>query len=311
MLITQQIAVSLFAAALAETIRMLCWRLELVVSPPRISWRWGAFCALIAASSSFAVIASAPWPQSVIFAGYCALLAAMSTVDLEEKLLPKAVWLVALPPVMLISYYFPQVLGMDSPLSGLSASVLGAVVSAGTVYAMVELGKFLFGKFSLDFDPPEKYEVSRVGDDWLVTSAGETMNLSELMLRPSDSLTIKNPSGSAVRIWETEWENPAGSARIPLSPHTGFASSLTIPREAMGMGDVKFMLLAGAMLGWEGGIFSIFAAAVLGTVAGLGTRLAKGHTEIPFIPFLASGMVLFMLWSEEIREAFSAALWGS
>lgn len=311
MSIAQQIAISLFAAAFAETTRMLCWRLGLVVTPRRFSWRWGAFCALVAAASSFAVVSSSPWPQSVVFAGYCALLASMSTVDLEEKLLPKGIWLAAIPPVMALSYAFPQVLGLADPTEALVASGIGAVVSAGTVYAMVELGKILFGRVSMDFDPPEKYELSRVEGEWVVSSAGETMNLAELMLRPSDSLLIKDPSGATVRIWETEWENPVGSGRVPLSPHAGMASSLTIPREAMGMGDVKFMLLAGAMLGWEGGLFSIFAGAVLGTVVGLVAKLAKGHTEIPFIPFLAAGMVLFMLWSDEIRAAFSAALWGS
>lgn len=308
---TFSIIFALFSATLAESTRVLCWRFGLVVSPPRHSWRWGIFCAATAALSSFVVLESSPWTHSVIFAGYCSLLAAMSTVDLEEKILPKGIWLAAIPPVLALSYLSPQVLGASAPMSGLSASIVGALVSAGTVFGMVELGKLLFGKVTVDFDPPEKYEIAQVNGEWCVTSSGETMQLSEVMLRPRDSILVRESSGSRVRVWESGWENPEGTPRSPLLPHSGLASSLTIPREAMGMGDVKFMLLAGAMLGWEGGLFSIFAGAVLGTCAGLVARIAKGHTEIPFIPFLASGMVLFMIWDEKIRTALSAAVWGT
>jgi leader peptidase (prepilin peptidase)/N-methyltransferase len=235
----------------------------------------------------------------------------MATVDLEEKLLPKGIWLAAIPPVLLTSYLLPQVLGQQDGYSGLMASVAGSLVSGGAVFAMVELGKLLFGRVSMNFDPPEKYELSQTPEGWVVSSAGETQSLSEMMLRPTDSMIIKEHSGTVVRVWETEWENPAGTGRAPLAPHSGLAASLTIPREAMGMGDVKFMLLAGAMLGWEGGLFSVFAGAVLGTCVGLVARMTKGHAEIPFIPFLAAGMVLFMMRAEEIRDAFSSALWGS
>ncbi len=262
------------------------------------------------ATTSYLVLQAVPPPVCFVLVGYCALLAAMSVVDLEEKLLPKGLWLALVPVVLLVNIVIPSSIGETTPLAGATATVLGALISALVIFAMVELGKVLFGKVSMDFDPAEKYELRQKEEGWVMLSGEEEMMLAEVMMRPSDSILITEPTGLQIRIWENEWQNPDGAPRQPISPYEGTAKSLTLPREAMGMGDVKFMFLAGAMLGWEGGLFSIFAGAVIGTVVGLGARLIKGHTEIPFIPFLAAGMVLFMLWQNDVREAFSTALWG-
>lgn len=305
-----QLALVAASAVFAELTRIACWKMGLVTRPAKTSLGWGAFCMASAAVATLAITAVVPWPDSAASAGYCALLAAMSTIDLEEKLLPKGVWFVAIPPVLAISWLVPSILGELSPPAALSAAAIGAVVSAAVLYAMVELGKLMFGKLVMTFDPPEKYTLEMRENEWIVSSAGEKMLLSEIMLRPTDSMIIQEQSGSTIRIWESEWENPAGSPRSPLAEHSGNAVSLTVPREAMGMGDVKFMLLAGAMVGWEGGVFSIFAGALLGTVAGLAAKLVRGQAEIPFIPFLAAGVVIFMVWAPEIRASFSSALWG-
>jgi len=66
--------------------------------------------------------------------------------------------------------------------------------------------------------------------------------------------------------------------------------SLTLPREAMGLGDVKFMAAIGAFLGWKATLFSLMFSSVLGAVVGLGLiALGRQHLSgrLPYGPYIA------------------------
>jgi leader peptidase (prepilin peptidase) / N-methyltransferase len=75
--------------------------------------------------------------------------------------------------------------------------------------------------------------------------------------------------------------------------------------DAMGWGDVKFMALVGAFLGWRGALLTLLAGAILGTIIGGGYLLVTGkgrRTPLPFGTFLAAGglFALFLggpLWA--------------
>jgi leader peptidase (prepilin peptidase)/N-methyltransferase len=58
----------------------------------------------------------------------------------------------------------------------------------------------------------------------------------------------------------------------------------------MGFGDVKFMAMIGAFLGWEAAVFTIFAACIIGAVVGLVQKLIlreQWGRPLPFGPYLA------------------------
>ncbi len=67
---------------------------------------------------------------------------------------------------------------------------------------------------------------------------------------------------------------------------------LAFRKEAMGMGDVKFMAFAGAFLGPEGVLLTLLLAAILGSVIGILVSLLTGDSLIPFGPFLALGFLM-------------------
>ena len=101
-----------------------------------------------------------------------------------------------------------------------------------------------------------------------------------------------------------------------------------LKKEAMGFGDVKFMGLLGAFLGWPGAIFTVFGGAVVGTVwfaialiwqkiadrptsavlpaetpDGQTTEVALG-THVPFGPMLAIAGAIYLLIAKPYFELY-------
>ena len=54
-------------------------------------------------------------------------------------------------------------------------------------------------------------------------------------------------------------------------------------KEAMGFGDVKFMGMIGAFVGWEGAVMTFFLGSMFGAVGGLAHRLVTGDLYVPFV----------------------------
>lgn len=74
-------------------------------------------------------------------------------------------------------------------------------------------------------------------------------------------------------------------------------------REGMGGGDIKLLAMIGAMIGWKGILFTLFAASATGTAVGILAMIksGKGMTlKIPFGPFLSIGAVLYLFFGEAL-----------
>ncbi|BBO79583.1 type 4 prepilin-like proteins leader peptide-processing enzyme [Desulfosarcina ovata subsp. sediminis] len=76
-------------------------------------------------------------------------------------------------------------------------------------------------------------------------------------------------------------------------------------REGMGGGDIKLLAMIGAMIGWQGILFTLFAASAIGTLAGILAMLKSGKgmkLAIPFGPFLATGATLYIFFGDTLIE---------
>jgi len=71
----------------------------------------------------------------------------------------------------------------------------------------------------------------------------------------------------------------------------------------MGGGDVKFMAMVGAFLGWDMGLLTLFLGALIGSVVGI-ARIVSGKQErrdpIPFGPFLSIGAVISVFFGAKL-----------
>jgi leader peptidase (prepilin peptidase)/N-methyltransferase len=107
----------------------------------------------------------------------------------------------------------------------------------------------------------------------------------------------------------------------------GSIAETFLKKEALGQGDIKLLGCIGAFCGWQGGVFSIFGGAILGTVLMIPVLVAQKircgkdqqenekfgwGVEIPFGPFLAMAALLYFIvfkervdvWFEQVEGNF-------
>jgi leader peptidase (prepilin peptidase)/N-methyltransferase len=76
-----------------------------------------------------------------------------------------------------------------------------------------------------------------------------------------------------------------------------FGYQLLTGRDGMGGGDIKLLAMIGAMIGWQGILFTVFVSSLSGTVIGLLLALPAGRSmksRLPFGPFLAAGAIAYL-----------------
>jgi len=74
-------------------------------------------------------------------------------------------------------------------------------------------------------------------------------------------------------------------------------AEIVLPREAMGLGDVKFMGAIGAFIGWPGVVFSLFASAIIGLIVYVPLIMAgrrEWSSRMPYGPYIAMAAVIWI-----------------
>ena len=73
---------------------------------------------------------------------------------------------------------------------------------------------------------------------------------------------------------------------------TGSLGSFVFRKDAMGLGDVDLLAMAGAVLGWKLVTLTFFLAPLLAVGPGLAVLAIKRSHEIPYGPFLSLGLII-------------------
>ena len=241
---------------------------------------------------------SFPPAMALAYMVLVALLVAGTFIDLEHMILPDSLTLGGAVVGVILSM---SVAGLQPGADWeerLRASLFGAGAGFATLFAVVELGKLAFGRKRFELEPAEEFVVHNDPAGPRLLLGGEPWELNEVFYRPSDTLELHLAGGG---VWHLRSDGVERDGReVTYAAADGWretARAVVVPREAMGFGDVKFMLTLGAFLGWPGALFCIGAGSVIGAVAGgamLLTRRLGEHGRIPFGPYLAAGALLWI-----------------
>ena len=83
---------------------------------------------------------------------------------------------------------------------------------------------------------------------------------------------------------------------------------IVLPREAMGLGDVKFMAAIGAFLGWQAVVFSLILSSFIGGIlVGLPLVLLRRRelsSRLPYGPYIALAAAIWIFEGKPIVAVF-------
>ncbi|MBL9113769.1 MAG: prepilin peptidase [Verrucomicrobiaceae bacterium] len=252
---------------------------------------------------------------------FFALLVSGTFIDLEHFILPHEITIGGAVTGVLFAFWAPAIVGQEGHQMGVLVSFLSAFLGLGLLWSVVELGKMMFGRLNLKFDSAEKFSIfePNADDPPVLRCQGDDLSWQDIFTRDSDRLII---TCSKLQVEERSWSNVIAEVKmetitvksdpkaktgdsIPLADVKridGECSHITIPREAMGFGDVLFIAMIGAFTGWKGVLFTVFAASIIGTIFAVFPRLIGKQdwaSRIPFGPYLAAGAGLFVFWGPQ------------
>ncbi|MCW0220394.1 MAG: prepilin peptidase [Prosthecobacter sp.] len=253
---------------------------------------------------------------------FMGLLIAGTFIDIEHYLLPAEITFYGTIAGVLASIWVPSLQGLDLWWEGGLMSLASAAVGFGGLRLVVELGKLAFGRKRITFEKPEDWSVTQPDENEppIVTVGEDKIEWVDLfgMQRPTDRLVVTSPS---LRVNDTKFtdvtvelyvetmkvKDAAGKVEEfnleGVTKLEGTTTGVLIPREAMGLGDVHFMMMIGAFVGWKAVLFTIFSASILGTLVSGFTRLtgrAQWGTKLPFGPYLAAGAALWVFYGPQV-----------
>ena len=252
-----------------------------------------------------------PW-HAVIYSLFIAGLITATFIDFEHFIIPDEITYGGVVVGFLCSIFVPSLHHVRYRSEGAVMSLVGIGVGAGIVYAVLRLGKLLFGRQKIKLPPGSKIVFS----DTALCLPDVEVPYEEIFYRQSDTIILE-----ARNVELVDRGYPAASLR--LSPATlmigdeqinpdevahleAECDEVTLPREAMGLGDVKFMAGIGAFIGWKGAAFSLLASSVIGAAAGtvlILMRRREWSSRMPYGPYIALAAIIWVFGGEKIINA--------
>jgi leader peptidase (prepilin peptidase)/N-methyltransferase len=230
-------------------------------------------------------------------------------IDFEHLIIPDEITLGGAVAGFVISFLLPSLHHVASNGQGMVQSALGIAAGAGIVYGTLRGGKLLFGRQKMKLP----LETKIIFSETALCLPDQEISYDEIFYRQSDTIVFH---ARTVELVDRSYANATvrlSPARLRIDdeeidpetvPHLeAVCSEIVLPREAMGLGDVKFMAAIGAFLGWEATIFSLVVAAMIGAAYG-GVMVAlhkqKWSGRLYFGPFLAAAATIWIFAGPEL-----------
>ena len=242
-----------------------------------------------------------------------ALLVAATFIDFDHFIIPDSITIGGLAVGLMSSVALPQLHGVEGHFESLWMGIVGAAAGFGLLWSVVNLGKLAFGRLKFEFDEATDWSISQPDpeENPVIRIGEETMSWDEVFYRDSDRLvmevtevTINGETRDAKDVviqGETIKIDEEAFKLEKVKSLSGKCRRATVPREAMGFGDVKFIAMIGAFLGWVAVFFTVFAASIIGAVVGLLQKFVAREDwarPLPFGPYLALGAILWIFMGD-------------
>jgi len=249
---------------------------------------------------------------ALIYAIFLSGLIAATFIDFEHFIIPDEITLGGMIAGLIFSFLLPQLQDADSHGVGIRQSFFGAALGAGIVYAILRLGKLLFGRHKIKLPPETKIIFSETH----LHFSGKAIPYEDLFYRKSDVIVLQ---ARTVELVDRGYEN----VLVRLSPSSleiggekwnpddvpcmeCVSAEIVLPREAMGLGDVKFMGAIGAFIGWPGAIFSLAISSLIGATVGvilILMRKREWSSRMPYGPYIALAAAIWIFLGKKFLAA--------
>jgi leader peptidase (prepilin peptidase)/N-methyltransferase len=294
---------------------------------PLASWLWlrgrCAFCEKPISFGYFtvelltAVLFASCWMavgrESVALALACCLVLAglivATFIDIEHFIIPDAITLGGMVAGFLASLVAPELHHVKSPVQAMQQSMLGLAAGGGLIYLFLRLGKALFGRQRYKLAPDTRVYFTETS----LVLPNQELQYGELLYRKSDAIQVE---AKIVELVDRCYRNVSvrmTRQTLQVGPHSFqteevpclevVTDEVVIPREAMGLGDVKFMAAIGAFFGWRGVVFSVLTSAVAGSIVGLTLILLRRRawsSRIPYGPYIAAATAAWVFAGQKV-----------
>ncbi|HEY4416663.1 MAG TPA: prepilin peptidase [Verrucomicrobiae bacterium] len=251
-----------------------------------------------------------PWLALV----YCLFLAGLivaTFIDFEHFIIPDEITYGGAVAGLVISILLPQLHGETTLIGGFKYSALGILFGAGIVYFILRMGKLFFGRQKI----PLPAATTIIFTETSLCLPDQEILYEELFYRKTDTIILQAQrvelvdraykdvsvrlSPSALQIGD-EKIDPDDVAHLEVD-----CSEIILPREAMGLGDVKFMGAIGAFLGMQGAFFSLMVSSIIGAIVGIILILARKRewsSRMPYGPYIALAAALWVFGGKKIFD---------
>jgi leader peptidase (prepilin peptidase)/N-methyltransferase len=248
---------------------------------------------------------------ALIYALVLAGLITSTFIDFEHFIIPDEITIGGMVAGFVCSFLLPGLHGQTSVSGGLQQSLLGMGAGAGIIYGILRLGKLLFGRQKVTLPADTKIIFSETA----VHLPDKDIPYEDLFYRQSDVITLH---ARTVELADRCYKD----VQVRLSPATlwigeeqlnpedvphleAVSTEIVFPREAMGLGDVKFMAAIGAFLGWQAVVFSLMVSSMIGSVIGVGLialRKREWSSRLPYGPYIALAAAIWVFGGKHLVQ---------
>ena len=248
---------------------------------------------------------------ALIYAFFMAGLIAATFIDFEHFIIPDEITIGGAVVGFVCSFLVPRLHDTQSLAQAMKSSLLGIAVGAGIIYLILRIGKLLFGRQRMAFPAHAKIIFTETS----IHLPDKELPYEDVFYRVSDTIVLKalevelidrcykdvtvRLSPNLLEIGEEKFD----PEKVPYLE--AVSREIVLPREAMGLGDVKFMAAIGAFLGWQAVVFSLMVSSFIGSLVGVTLIVAKRQawsSRLPYGPYIALAATIWIFWGKDFVD---------